>query len=178
MFRLTLLLVEVVRCFSFGIQSQVAAPSLLWLLSRSITLQYKHGHTERRRQKTKRWVHHRLKLHAEFLYWRELDLPCQLTRAISPQVPDFSPLSLLFNISNSSKKNQKKPRTTQSDKGVGKQSKKSPKPQNTYPEDCMPHKSNQSAVREQQQWSQHQDMLSSPQQIYVFTVYSIHRVNE
>lgn len=42
----------------------------------------------------------------------------------------------------------------------------------------MPHKSNQSAVREQQQWSQHQDISSPPQQIDAFTVYSIHTVNE
>lgn len=173
MFLLTLLLVEVVRCFSFGIQSQVAAPSLLWLLSRSITLQYKHGHTERRRQKTKRWVHHRLKLDAEFLYWRELDLPCQLTRAISPQLPDFSPSSVLFNFSNSSKKLHKVARGWEN-----KVEKKSPKLQNTHLEDCMPHKSNQSAVQEQQQWSQHQDTPSPPQQIYALTVYSIHRVNE
>lgn len=109
MFRLTLHLVEVVGFFFSGNQTQAAAPSLLRLLSRSIALQHKHRHTERRRQKTKRRVHHRLKLDTQFLYCREWDLPYQLTRTTSPQVPDFPPSSVLFYVSNfcsSSKKPQ------------------------------------------------------------------------
>lgn len=62
----------------------------------------------------------------------------------------------------------------QSSKGVGKQSNP---PKTTHPEECTPRKSNQSAVQGQQQRSQHQDVPSSPHQIYAFIMYSIHRVN-
>lgn len=124
MFRLTLLLVEVVGVFFSGNQTQAAAPSLL---SHSIALQHKHRHTEMPVNKTTR--HHRLKLDAQFLYCRELDLPYQLTRTTSPQVPNFAPSSLLFYVSNFCSSSKKPPKLYKVVRGwENKAKKKTPKP--------------------------------------------------
>lgn len=108
-------------------------------------------------QKTKSWVHHRLKLDAQFLYCKELDLPYQLASIVSPQVPNFPPLSPLFCVSNfcsSSKKPSKLckvVRESKTKKKTKQKQNKKPKPntKTIHPEDYTPHRSNQSVVHGQ-----------------------------